>query len=87
MGIQGDSLIKLCTLLCWAVDFCEVLAAKVAPKSTSPTAVVDGNCWIYECACGIVAGLSAENEYASFGEFLRRYKTRLDYVKNAVGKR
>ena len=81
MGIHGGSLIKLCTLLCWAVDFCEVLAAKISPKNTTPTAVVDGNCWIYECACGIVSGLSAKSEYSSFGEFLRRYKTRLDYVK------
>ena len=81
MGIHGDSLIKLCTLLCWTVDFCEVLTEKISPDSTTPTVVVDGNCWIYECACGIVSGLSAESVYASFDEFLRRYKRRLDYVK------
>ena len=49
MGIVGG-LITLCTLAEWAVDFSEVVAADCCSKGATPTAAIDGNCWIYECA-------------------------------------
>ena len=81
MGIVGDSLIKLCTLLAWACDFSDVLPSTAAPEGETPTAVIDGNCWVYECACGICSGLTTESGYASFDAFVHAYKKRLAYVR------
>ena len=79
MGIAD--LIDLCTLSCWACDFSEVIASEVAGDAVIPTAAIDGNCWLYECACGIASGLDVSSNYSSFKEFAHRYQRRLQYVK------
>ena len=81
MGIIGDSLIKLCTLMAWCCDFSEVMPEAIAKPGETPTAVIDGNCWVYECACGISSGLSAEAGFRLFDKFLFAYKKRLLYVQ------
>ena len=82
MGIHGDSLIKLCTLGCWVCDFSEVdVDLFKTPAGRKPKAVIDGNCWVYECACGISSGLCKERGFASYSKFLKTYKRRLNYVK------
>ena len=79
MGIVGG-LITLRTLAEWAVDFSEVVAADCCSEGETPTAAIDGNCWIYECACGIVAGLESGCPGA-FNRLLFAFKKRIDYVR------
>lgn len=80
MGIQGGSLIKLCTLLAWACDFSELKHSEIVSEGETPSAVIDGNCWIYECACGLVSGLTA-GAAAAYAAFLKSYMVRIAYVR------
>lgn len=80
MGIQGGSLISLCTLLAWACAFSDVIISMVVPEGEIAKAAIDGNCWIYECSCGIVAGLE-KGTAESFAKLVANYKKRVAYVR------
>ena len=75
MGING--LIQLCTLDCSACDFSAITPRRCcANPDEVPTAVVDGNCWIYECAYK----LGDLSRAVKFNKFVSNYVKRLKYV-------
>ena len=45
----------------------------------TPKAVIDGNCWIYECAYKLARGIEA-NDPAIFDQFWSRYLKRIEHV-------
>ena len=73
------------------MDFSDLNPAKVISLSTDderdwelhpPHAVVDGNCWLYECSYYLARGLALGEDYdQGFREFMARFMQRVNYVK------
>lgn len=88
MGIVD--LISKCCLEGLSMNFSDVNPQKVIKMSKDadrdwtahpPHAVVDGNCWLYECSYYLARGLALGHEYeAGFNAFLGRFMARYEYV-------
>ena len=78
MGVLD--LINFSCLADVACYFSDVRASVVC-KGERPIAVIDGNCWIYECAYKLTNGLQ-NNDDQTFHKFFDRYIKRIQYVIN-----
>ena len=88
MGIVD--LISKCCLEGLSMNFSDVNPQKVIKMSKDadrdwtahpPHAVVDGNCWLYECSYYLARGLALGHEYETgFNAFLDRFMARYEYV-------
>ena len=73
-------LISLCCLEDATCYFSDIDPRRICKNPTEvPTAVIDGNCWIYECAHKLTDGIM-KNDQDATQMFIHRYLTRVAHV-------
>ena len=74
-------IIKLC---CWDTARCffsDIIPERCGVvKTATPKAVIDGNCWIYECAYKLARDI-ARNKSEALEQFWSRFLKRIGYVE------